>query len=120
MAGNTDTAYWKNLVWDKAVATGMQSAGLPFSGQVGFVKTEMYWPVKHMVAPKEKSVKCRECHTRDGLLAGVSGVYIPGRDRSTLVDTLGWSLAGLTLVGSLGHGALRLLARRRESNGKGE
>ena len=120
VAGNDDTAYWKNLVWDKAIATGMTSAGKPFSGQVGFVKTEMYWPVKHMVAPKEKSVSCVECHSRDGRLAGVTGVYIPGRDRNPLVDTLGWALAGLALVGSLGHGLLRIIAVRRGSLGKGE
>ena len=115
VAGNDDTAYWKNLVWDKAVATGMASAGLPFSGQVGFVTTEMFWPVTHMVAPKEKSVRCTECHSRDGRLEGVLGLYIPGRDRNALVDTLGWALAGLALVGSLGHGLLRIVARRRET-----
>ena len=115
VAGNDDTAYWKNLVWDKAVATGMASAGLPFSGQVGFVTTEMFWPVTHMVAPKEKSVRCTECHSRDGRLEGVPGLYIPGRDRNALVDTLGWALAGLALVGSLGHGLLRIVARRRET-----
>lgn len=93
----------------------MQSAGLPFSGQVGFVTTEMFWPVTHMVAPKEKSVRCTECHSRDGRLEGVPGLYIPGRDRNALVDTLGWALAGLALVGSLGHGLLRIVARRRET-----
>jgi hypothetical protein len=34
----------------------MKSVGLPFSGDIGFVETEMYWPVNHMVAPKEQAV----------------------------------------------------------------
>ena len=31
-AGNDDTGYWKNLVWDKAIAVGMNDSGHPFSG----------------------------------------------------------------------------------------
>lgn len=116
-AGNDDTGYWKNLVWDKAIATGMRDAGLPFSGQVGFVKTEMFWPITHMVAPKEKALGCGECHRDNGRLAGVTGVYLPGRDASKLVDTLGWGLVLLAAVGSLGHGLMRLLSRRKPQGG---
>ncbi len=111
--GNDDTGYWKNLVWDKAIAVGMKDAGLPFSGQVDFVKTEMFWPITHMVAPKEKALACTECHSKNGRLAGVEGVYIPGRDAKPWVDTLGWGLVLLAFLGSLGHGIMRIASRRK-------
>ncbi|MBK7422794.1 MAG: tetrathionate reductase family octaheme c-type cytochrome [Propionivibrio sp.] len=112
-AGNDDTGYWKNLVWDKAVETGMKDAGLPFSGKVDFVKTEMFWPITHMVAPKENALACVECHSKNGRLAGIQGVYIPGRDANKLIDTIGWGIALLALLGSLGHGLMLFVARRK-------
>lgn len=110
-AGNDDTGFWKNLVWDKAIETGMKDSGAPFSGKFDFIKTEMSWPITHMVAPKEKALGCTECHAKNGRLAGISGVYLPGRDANSLVDTAGWGLALLTLLGVCGHGAVRLLTR---------
>ncbi|MBL8413517.1 MAG: tetrathionate reductase family octaheme c-type cytochrome [Propionivibrio sp.] len=112
-AGNDDTGYWKNLVWDKAVEAGMKDAGLPFSGQVDFVKTEMFWPITHMVAPKENALACVECHSKNGRLTGIQGVYIPGRDANKLIDTIGWGIALLALLGSLGHGLMLIAARRK-------
>ncbi len=113
-AGNTDSNYWKNLVWDKAIDTGMKAAGLPFSGKVDFVKTEMFWPITHMVAPKEKALACTECHSKNGRMAGIEGVYIPGRDANKWVDFFGWGIALLSLVGSLGHGLMRFVSRRKD------
>jgi len=49
----------------------------------------MYWPVNHMVSPKEQAVKCVECHTREnGRLANLTGFYIPGRDYNPWVEWL--------------------------------
>ena len=73
----------------------------------------MVWPVTHMVAPKDKSVRCIECHQQDGRLQHVGGIYIPGRDHVRLIDLIGFALAGLTLLGVLGHGALRYLSHRK-------
>ena len=112
-AGNDDTAYWKNFGWEKAIASGMQVSGAPFSGKVGFVKTEMSWPITHMVAPKEKALGCVDCHQEGGRLAGIKGVYLPARDHNRLIDTAGWSLALLTLLGVAGHGLLRVVSARR-------
>jgi octaheme c-type cytochrome (tetrathionate reductase family) len=112
-AGGGDKAYWANFGWEKAIASGMQAAGAPFSGQVGFVHTEMAWPITHMVAPKENALACTDCHQSAGRLAGIEGVYIPARDRHPVIDTAGWSLALLALVGVGGHGAMRLLSRRK-------
>ncbi len=56
--------FWKTLDWNTASEIGMKAAGLPYSGSYGFVETEMYWPVNHQVAPKEKAIKCSACHTK--------------------------------------------------------
>jgi octaheme c-type cytochrome (tetrathionate reductase family) len=112
-AGDDDTSYWKNFGWEKAIATGMASVGAPFSGKVDFLKTEMSWPITHMVAPKEKAVRCHECHKQGGRLEKVGGIYIPGRDHLRWLDLIGFALAGLTLLGVLGHGALRYVSHRK-------
>ncbi len=112
-AGNDDTGFWKNLAWDKAIPVGMKDSGAPYSGKFEFINTEMSWPITHMVAPKEKALGCVECHVKDGRLAGITGVYLPGRDGSRLVDMAGWGIALLTLIGVLGHGTLRVVHRKR-------
>ncbi len=108
--GKDDTAYWKNFDWGKAIAAGMKTAGLPYSGKYGFVETKMYWPIDHMVAPKEQALKCQECHSKDGRLAKLKGFYLPGRDRWKVIDVLGWLGVALTLVGVLAHGGLRIIS----------
>jgi octaheme c-type cytochrome (tetrathionate reductase family) len=113
-AGPGDAAFWENYDWDKALEVGMRSMGVEYSGQFGFVETEMYWPITHMVAPKEDSLRCIQCHREGGRLEGVDGIYLPGRDRRPLIDTLGPTLAFLTLLGVLVHGGLRLWASRKK------
>ncbi|HMV05024.1 MAG TPA: hypothetical protein PKA30_05685 [Accumulibacter sp.] len=112
-AGNDDTAYWKNFGWEKAIETGMNVAGADFSGKVGFIKTDMSWPITHMVAPKEKALGCSECHTRGGRLDAIDGVYIPGRDANRLVNLIGWIVAGGTLAAVALHGLIRIVRRPR-------
>jgi octaheme c-type cytochrome (tetrathionate reductase family) len=56
--------YWKHFDWGKAAESGMKIAGLPYSGEYGFVKTQMYWGLDHMVSPKEDALKCNDCHGR--------------------------------------------------------
>jgi len=56
--------YWSEFDWDKAAELGMEASKLEYSGEYGFVETKMYWPVNHMVAPANKSLKCTDCHTR--------------------------------------------------------
>jgi octaheme c-type cytochrome (tetrathionate reductase family) len=57
------TAYWKNPDWQKAFQEGMQAAGLPYSGDYVWVRTDMYWRMEHEVLPKEGALKCTQCHT---------------------------------------------------------
>lgn len=112
--GKDDAAYWGNFDWPKAIAAGMKDAPVKYSGEFGFVDTVYYWPITHMVAPKEKALECDSCHSRDGRLAKVGGFYLPGRDRFALLDMIGWTAAGLTLLGALGHALLRLVAKARK------
>jgi len=108
-----DTALWYNFDWTKALTVGAAAAGQPFSGKFGFAETEMLWPITHMVAPKDQALGCAECHSRDGRLKEVAGVYLPGRDHDMWLDRAGFGLAGLALLGVLGHGGLRFLTRNR-------
>jgi hypothetical protein len=68
-----------------------------------------------MVAPKEKSVSCSECHARDnGRMAGIRGVYLPGRDGNRVIEVLGWAAVLGSLAGVLLHALGRAVSRRRK------
>jgi len=108
--GINEDAYWKNFDWKKAITAGMLSAGQPFSGKVDFIKTQMSWPINHMVAPAKDAVGCDDCHRVNGRLKDIRGIYIPGRDASKILDTVGWSIALLTLVGVMLHGIGRIIS----------
>ncbi|WP_321297410.1 tetrathionate reductase family octaheme c-type cytochrome [Marinifilum fragile] len=112
-----DSAYWKDFDWDKAATAGMNYLGLPYSGKYGFVETEMYWPLSHMVSPKEKSLSCKDCHTRNGgRLAQLDDFYLPGRDKNTLLDSVGIALVVLAALGAIIHGALRMFYRKKSTS----
>jgi octaheme c-type cytochrome (tetrathionate reductase family) len=106
--------FWKDFDWQSAAAEGMKAVNLPYSGKYAFVRTEVSLPLNHMVAPKEQALSCNACHAREGSrLAGVGGVYLPGRDRNRLVDGLGLlMLAGMVGLVAL-HGAARGVASRK-------
>lgn len=109
--GEDDTAFWSNFDWDKAIAAGMKSAGRPFSGKIDFIKTQMSWPITHMVAPAENTLGCEGCHSKNGRLQAIKGIYIPGRDSTEWMDKIGWTLVLLSLIGVLIHAALRFFTR---------
>jgi len=58
--------YWTDFDWDKALRLGAEATGTPYSGEYGFVATEMYWPLSHMVATKDKALQCTDCHGDQG------------------------------------------------------
>jgi hypothetical protein len=60
--------YWKTFDWNEASRLGMEASGLPFSGQVAFIDTVMYWPLNHMVAPASQALGCLDCHGSRGRL----------------------------------------------------
>jgi len=71
-----------------------------------------------MVAPKDQTVGCAECHTRskDGRLRSLAGFYLPGRDRNNTLDTIGAILFFGALAAVALHAAIRVLVsvRRKE------
>jgi len=110
-----EKGYWTTFNWDEALTIGNESLGLPFSGEFDFVKTTYAFPITHMVAPKNKALSCTQCHDRDdGRLASLTGFYMPGRDKSAAVDSLGW----LIVLGSLGGVGLHGLGRFFTRNGR--
>ena len=76
------------------------------------METEYFWPVTHMVAPKEEALGCADCHSREGRMAGVPGFYMPGRDKNDTLDLLGWLLVLGTLGGVSVHGIGRAIANK--------
>jgi octaheme c-type cytochrome (tetrathionate reductase family) len=111
--GKDDSALWSNFNWDKAIAFGMKEIGAQYSGKYAFVRTEMSWPITHMVAPKEDALACKQCHAAPGRLDRVPGLYKPGRDGNPWLDRIGWGIALMTLLGVLGHGGVRVLMARK-------
>ena len=58
--------YWATYDWNQAAKKGMESVGLPYSGEFGWVDTIMYWRINHMVAPAQESLGCLDCHGDQG------------------------------------------------------
>ncbi|HOI28766.1 MAG TPA: tetrathionate reductase family octaheme c-type cytochrome [Melioribacteraceae bacterium] len=58
--------YWQKYDWNPASEIGMKEVNIPYSGKYDFIETEMYWPINHMVAPKEEALKCNDCHNSKG------------------------------------------------------
>ncbi len=109
-------AYWKDFDWDKAIRTNAEEFNFEYSGEFGFVETEMNWALNHMVQPKEQAVTCNECHSRDGRLAGLAGFYLPGRDSWSWLDILGKLMILGSIFGVLVHGSIRFVAGRRRDS----
>ncbi len=108
--------YWATLDWQVALKAGTEALNLPYSGEYDFVQTSYVYPTTHMVAPKGDAVSCGQCHTREnGRMAGVAGVYIPGRDRFRWLDIAGWLAVIGAALGVGVHGIGRFIFRK---NGK--
>lgn len=104
-----DSAFWKYFDWHKAAADGMANIGLPYSGEHDFVETEMFWPINHMVSPAAQSLQCVDCHTREnGRLASLTDFYLPGRDRSDVIDGMGGWMMLLAILGVVVHSGFRI------------
>ena len=86
-----------------------------YSGQFDFIETAMFFPITHMVAPKDEALECNDCHRINGRLANLSGFYMPGRDGFFLVGRLGWFFTMLTVIGVFLHGFTRLFLYYKEN-----
>jgi hypothetical protein len=77
--GSDSNAYWKTYNWTNALTAGMTYVGRQFSGNVGYVETEMLWIQNHMVAPKAQALTCANCHRPNGRLNFAKLGYDPER-----------------------------------------
>ena len=111
--GEDEDAYWGNYDLGRAIAVGMQKNEMPYSGEYGFVDTYSYWPITHMVAPKEEALACDDCHAKQGRLNGVTGVYVPGSGTNPLLNRIALGLIGLLLLGIVVHAVIRMLFGKR-------
>jgi len=109
LIGKDENAFWKSFSWEKALTAGLKERGIEFSGEYGFVETEYYWPINHMVAEKEQALSCESCHSANGRMKNLAGFYMPGRGDLSWISEIGWLVALLTLLGVLGHALLRLM-----------
>lgn len=106
-------SYWTTYDWGGAIEKGMEYIEQPYSGEFGWIQSEMAWPLSHMVAPEDDALKCDACHAPKGRLENLAGFYMPGRDRSSLLDWLGLIAIAATCVGVVVHGTLRIVTRRK-------
>lgn len=107
--------FWTTLDMNDAITRGNKALDVPYSGEFDYVETTYAYPITHMVAPKENTLACNECHIRENSrLAAITGIYLPGRDRSNFIDTLGLMAVLGALVGVSLHGLGRFFTR----NGK--
>jgi len=113
--GKDSEAYWKSFNWDKALSAGLKARGKEYSGEYGFVETEYFWPITHMVAPADKALDCQSCHRNEGRLQGIEGVYIPGQTNFAWLDKIGWLIVLTTLAGVLLHGLARIFTSKNSN-----
>ncbi len=107
--------YWTTFNMNDAIIRGNKTLDAPYSGEFDYVETTYAFPITHMVAPGTQALNCRECHIRkDSRLANITGIYLPGRDKSDFVDGIGMIAVLGALVGVLLHGLGRFFTR----NGK--
>ncbi|MCM2562208.1 tetrathionate reductase family octaheme c-type cytochrome [Lutimaribacter sp. EGI FJ00015] len=109
----TDTAFWTNFDWSKAIEAGMKAAGQEYSGEYGFVDTHMYWPITHMVAPAEQALDCESCHATDGRMVGLAGVFLPGSNPNGWAGLLGRLIVLAALAGVALHILLRVISGKK-------
>lgn len=110
------SSLWSYFDWSKSLSAAMEYVGLEYSGKFDFVETRMYWPIAHMVAPKEAALECDSCHADEGRMANIAGVYVPGGGIG-LGGKLGFVVLIMAALGVAGHGVLRLFSRKGGRHG---
>ncbi|MCP3875756.1 MAG: tetrathionate reductase family octaheme c-type cytochrome [Desulfobacteraceae bacterium] len=107
--------FWTTFDMNDAIEQGNKTLGIPYSGEFDYVQTTYAFPITHMVAPKENALNCTECHIRENSrLANLTQLYLPGRDKSKALDTIGWLSVIGAILGVFFHGMGRIFIR----NGK--
>lgn len=109
-------AFWTDLDFDTAAILGMEYNERYYSGSYDFVRTDAYWPLSHQVAPKEQTLTCTECHSRDGRLANLNDFYLPGKTYNAYLDGFGIIVIILSVLGVISHGIGRYVYALRRKN----
>jgi octaheme c-type cytochrome (tetrathionate reductase family) len=58
--------FWTDFNWNQAGTLAEPVTGIEYSGDMGFAETDMYWPLSHMVQPKDRALQCTDCHGSRG------------------------------------------------------
>ncbi|GAG46913.1 unnamed protein product [marine sediment metagenome] len=62
-------------------------------------------------------MNCTECHIKENSrLANITGLYLPGKNKSNLIDTIGWLSVLGALAGVFLHGIGRFFTRNGKEN----
>ena len=105
-------AFWSDYNWDSSAVKGMQYMNLKYSGKHDFINTKSYWPINHMVAAKENTLSCEDCHAKNGRLENLTEFYLPGRDKSLLIEIGGILMIIMAFVAVSIHGIIRIIKRK--------
>jgi octaheme c-type cytochrome (tetrathionate reductase family) len=109
--------FWTTFDMNDAIAHGNKTINIPYSGEFDYVETTYAFPITHMVAPKDNALTCTECHIRENSrLSNITGLYLPGRNKSDLFDIIGWLSVFGALAGVLLHGLGRFFTRNGKEN----
>ncbi len=109
--------FWTTFDMNDAITLGNKTLDVPYSGEFDYVETTYAFPITHMVAPKENALDCNECHIRENSrLADITGIYLPGRDRSDFIDSIGIIAVLGALAGIMLHGLGRFFTRNGKEN----
>jgi octaheme c-type cytochrome (tetrathionate reductase family) len=104
--------FWSTFDMNDAVTRGNKTLDVPYSGELDYVETTYAFPITHMVAPGRNALNCTECHIRENSrLAGITGIYLPGRDKNPFFDTIGMVAVLGALIGVMLHGLGRFFTR---------
>ncbi len=86
--------FWTHMDWDRAVRDGMAEVGLEYSGELGFVRTRMFWSINHEVVPKEQALRCGDCHDAETVTCTRCHGEIAGVDPERLIAPVDAARAG--------------------------
>ena len=70
---------------------GQAAIGRTYSGELGFLDSEMIWVQNHMVVPKENALHCADCHVPDGRLDFL-GLGYPESEAAVLQTLAGFDI----------------------------
>ncbi|MCK5819329.1 MAG: hypothetical protein KAH18_08760 [Psychromonas sp.] len=92
---------WTEYNWAKAFTVGAKLNRIDdYKGHFVFIKTNGYWPMKHMVDPAKDAFDCVACHSRHSRLNALNDFYLLGRDTNFWIELFGF----ISVVrGVIGH-----------------